>query len=71
MPKNIVVLHSGYGCDTGCCGHTVDMGALSEFNFTHPYGEDPREFAERMVRETFGEEHVADLDWANCEIYEC
>jgi hypothetical protein len=29
---------------------------------------DFREFAEGLIREHFGEEHVADLDWENCEI---
>jgi len=38
------------------------------FDFVHPYGEDPREFAEDLVRRTFGDEHVADLDWDNCLI---
>jgi hypothetical protein len=25
-------------------------------------------FAEGLVREEFGEEHVADLDWENCMV---
>lgn len=33
-----------------------------------PYGEDPKEFAKQLATETFGEEHVADLDWDNCVI---
>jgi hypothetical protein len=66
----IVVSHSFYGCDTGCCGHVVEVDdeRVGEFQFDHPYGEDPREFAEEMVRETLGAEHVADLDWDNCLI---
>jgi len=38
-----IVYHSGYGCDTGCCGHVValedDLGneIKHEFNFDHPY----------------------------------
>lgn len=23
----VIVYHRGYGCDTGCCGHTVEMFA--------------------------------------------
>jgi len=49
----ILVLHKGYGCDTGCCGHAVEVdGVEAKFKFTHPYkGEDFRAFAERIVRE--------------------
>jgi hypothetical protein len=73
----IIVYHSYYGCETGCCGHVMDIelddGSVQEgrhFQFIHPYGEDARKFAEDMVREEFGEEHVADLDWENCLINE-
>lgn len=62
------MLHSRYGCETGCCGHAVQMGDEEKFEFTHPYDQDPREFAEQLIRETFGEEHVADLDWKNSVI---
>lgn len=72
----VIVYHSYYGCETGCCGHTVELDNGEEkFEFDHPVGawkdklaETPREFAERLVRETFGEEHVKDLDWDNCVI---
>lgn len=68
-PRRVVVFHGGYGCDTGCCGHYVQVDDESEaFEFEHPYGEDPRAFAERLVREVYGDEHVADLDWENCVV---
>lgn len=67
----VIVYHSGYGCDTGCCGHRVEMGDDSYFVFGHPYGDDPRTYAEDLVRSKFGEEHVADLDWESCEIVDC
>lgn len=41
----VVVYHTGYGCDTGCCGHYVElqdgMGKelKGEFQFDHPDGE--------------------------------
>lgn len=70
----IIVCHAYYGCDTGCCGHIlkVDGEQISNsFTFSHPYigtiG-DAREFAEDMVREHFGEEHIKDLDWENCVV---
>jgi hypothetical protein len=65
----VVVYHSSYGCDSGCCGHVVEMGDSEQFAFSHPaYGDDYRKFAEDLVREEFGEEHVADLDWAECRV---
>ena len=69
----VIVYHSEYGCETGCCGHTVEVtkedgSSEQKFDFDHPYGEDPREFAETLVREQFGTDHVADLDWDNCII---
>lgn len=73
--KRIVVYHSGYGCDSGCCGHYVEeLGEdgektySGEFEFAHPYDEDPRAFAERLVEKAFGAERVKDLDWDACEI---
>lgn len=68
----VVVYHSYYGCDTGCCGHRVDLedGLESKtfFIFDHPYDKNPLKFAKKMVRDALGEEHVADLDWDNCVI---
>lgn len=70
----IIVYHRGYGCDTGCCGHAIRVNDASieheTFDFAHPWlrDESPREFAERWVREEFGEAHVADLDWENCDV---
>lgn len=64
---HIVVYHSYYGCETGCCGHTVEIDDKEEFFFDHPhYKDDFRKWAEELVRNQFGEEHVADLDWENC-----
>lgn len=67
----VIVYHRGYGCDTGCCGHSVQIdGKGDDFHFAHPYGEDLRAFAEELVRTSLGEEHVKDLDWENCVIEE-
>lgn len=57
-------------CDTGCCGHIVERDGEEEFVFAHPYREDPRIFAEELIRDVYGEEHVKDLDWENCSIVE-
>ena len=64
----IRVFHEFYGCDTGCCGHVVEMGDQTEFKFDHPYDENAFEWAKRLVAEVCGEEHVADLDFANSDI---
>lgn len=67
----IIVYHRGYGCETGCCGHAVAIDDQEKsFEFTHPYDEDPRAFAERLVTEELGAEHVADLDWENSFIHD-
>jgi hypothetical protein len=67
LKGRIVVLHAYYGCDTGCCGHIFEVNGIpGEFTFSHPYGEDFREWAEDLVRQEYGEDHVKDLDWENC-----
>lgn len=65
----IIVIHSPYGCETGCCGHIVQNDEGEEqFYFDHPYGEDVQEWAKGMVEKKFGTEHCKDLDWDNCII---
>lgn len=67
----VIVLHEEYGCETGCCGHVIEVDGerVGEFDFSHPNdGEDPLEFAKRMVRDELGEQHVADLQWDECII---
>jgi hypothetical protein len=63
----VLVLHAGYGCETGCCGHVleVDDERVGRFQFDHPSGrkDDFRVWAEDLIRTELGEEHVADLDW--------
>lgn len=65
MPK-IVVYHTTFGCDTGCCGHAVSVdGDRKVFEFDWPNGKDSLEFAKELVADALGEEHVKDLDWPN------
>lgn len=66
--SKVIVYHAGHGCETGCCGHWVELNGDEYFNFSHPYGRDPRAYAEDLVRRQFGAEHVADLDWDSCII---
>ena len=69
-PGTVTVFHSGYGCDTGCCGHRIAWDGDEEFSFGHPFREDPLLWAKDLVAEVCGEEHVKDLDWDNCWITE-
>ena len=67
----IIVLHRYYGCDSGCCGHVIEVDGKEtggDFQFDHPGAEADRAFAEQKIREELGEEHVKDLDWENCVI---
>lgn len=67
----VFVQHEGYGCDTGCCGHVIHVGDEEHFRFEHPYGVPPEGFhawAERLVAQEVGAEHVADLDWSLCVV---
>lgn len=65
----ILVLHRYYGCDTGCCGHVVEVdGKEGKFQFDHPYGDDFKTFIKEFVTEQLGKKHVKDIDWENCEV---
>jgi hypothetical protein len=70
--SRVIVYHDFYGCETGCCGHTVELdNGEGKFEFDHPaHGQDPIEFAKGLVTAVYGAEHVADLDWDNCMISE-
>lgn len=63
----VIVYHRGYGCETGCCGHVVQIDSENEtFVFEHPYGQTNEEFVRQLVIEEVGSAHVADVDWENC-----
>jgi hypothetical protein len=67
----VIVCHRGYGCDTGCCGHVVEVDGeqVGGFHFAHPYGEtteDLKTFAEGLVREAGCD--PADIDWVQSVI---
>jgi hypothetical protein len=65
--SRVLVLHTGYGCDTGCCGHAVEVDDKEvEFFFTHPYQRPIKDFVKELVIKACGEEHVKDIDWDNC-----
>ena len=67
----VVVYHGSYGCDTGCCGHWIEVeNGETKFTFDHPYDGDHLEFAKKLIEEEFGKDHCHDLDWKRCEIGE-
>jgi len=76
MQLRVVVFHGSYGCDTGCCGHYIEVdedSSLGGFYWDHPKSDklpEALEFAQELVRKELGEEHVADLDWESCVIYD-
>ena len=76
--RTVVVMHEGFSCDTGCCGHVVRFSDENEytgdrrFDFSHADGrsdEELRKYAEDLIRQELGEEHVKDLDFADSKIY--
>jgi hypothetical protein len=73
----ILVLHQGYGCDSGCCGHIIEVdGKRHDFYFEHPGIESERpyipqpanEFVIELVTRELGEDHVKDIDFENCVV---
>lgn len=65
----ILVLHRGYGCDTGCCGHAVEVdGTEVGFHFEHPedFNVEAPQFVRDLVTRHCGEAHVKDIDWDHC-----
>ena len=53
------VQHESYGCDTGCCGHSVyaeDVNGnrcRSRFEFDHPDKADEKEWGEMIAKQYF------------------
>ena len=59
----IIVYHSLYGFETNCRGHYVQLlENMKEFSETM------KEFAQDVIKQEYGKEHVKDLDWENCQI---
>lgn len=68
----IRVFHAEYGCDTGCCGHIVELeDGRHSFEFEHPYkNEDSQEWALSLARdiiERYWPECINTIDWDTFE----
>lgn len=68
--KTVRVYHGLYGCDTGCCGHYVEIDGKARFGFVHKYeeSESDLDFAKRVAEQLFGAAHCADLDWSHATV---
>lgn len=73
----IIVCHAYYGCDTGCCGHSIEVNDRRiDFSFDHPEeNEDIEKWMVNILQDVkkrltaeFGEDHLKDVDWDNCII---
>lgn len=67
----VAVKHDYYGCDTGCCGHSIylydaDGEELGRhFDFDHPHGEDHEAWARKFADGLFPN---AEFDLAEMQI---
>jgi hypothetical protein len=73
--SRIVVFHGYYGCDTGCCGHVIEMDGVEEFKFEHPWidglqgverEQAARQFIIDLVNKECGPGHADDIDFSAC-----
>jgi hypothetical protein len=74
--ERVSVVHDYYGCESGCCGHTVigmdceGRRIFRHFDFDHPCREHPRDFALRLARRWFPTLTEDDIEYggvnANC-----
>lgn len=64
--------HAGYGCETGCCGHVVELeDGRNRFEFEHPYDVDRRAWARELAEEVIRKHWPECLDtiaWESLEI---
>ena len=72
--SRIVVHHSGYGCDSGCCGHEValldETGSCVATNFEFDHFSDARESREDFIMRMaagFVREYGAPIDFEHSE----
>lgn len=70
------VYHSYYGCESGCCGHIIELdNGKSQFEFTHPYDEHDlnnlknwaRELAEGVIASRWPE-CLDSIDWDTLDV---
>lgn len=69
---SVRVYHTGYGCDTGCCGHVVEVDGkeVGGFGFGHPHGGDIKAWATELVKSMVPKECLQDIDWDSLDYSE-
>jgi hypothetical protein len=79
MKITVRVYHSYFGCDTGCCGHRVELTVddksmdVGNFEFGHPYNEDLKEWATALAKEEIQRECpecLESIDWDTIDFQE-
>lgn len=68
----IRVYHDTYGCDTGCCGHRIELDNGNEaFEFEHPYrAPDKKKWAIELAKDIVREKWPKcfnSIDWGNID----
>jgi len=67
------VYHTTYGCDTGCCGHILELDekSVGEFDFMHSFDgltkEEVIELAKSQISKHYPE-CLDSIDWDTIEI---
>jgi hypothetical protein len=67
----IRVLHAYYGCDTGCCGHILEIDdeeVEGSFVFSHP---DDLEVLRAYILKHVPKECHESIDWPSIELVGC
>lgn len=75
MKGKVRVYHALYGCETGCCGHVIEIDneKVGKFQFSHPYGDDKKEFAKELAEEVIRESSpqcLDSIDWDSLDYSE-
>lgn len=77
MKLKVRVYHSTYGCETGCCGHVLEIKdgktsfQVGGFDFMHSYQGLSREEAIELAKEEIKKhfpECLDSIDWDSFEI---
>ncbi len=73
----IFITHAWYGCESGCCGHIIEVDSdgfvTEQGGFVFSHAEDKasvKKWAEEIISDYLGPEHVKDLDWDRCQIWD-
>ena len=78
MKYTVSVYHGYYGCETGCCGHIVEITdedgkSKKQFEFSHPYGDDAKQYAIDLAKSVVSHQwpKCADsIDWDTVQVDE-